>query len=441
MTYRSFLNPKILKSISMKFKYQLDEKLPAFPLIMYGLQWFIVSIPMVLILGAIVSTVHGFTGSDQTFYIQKLLAVVGGGLIIQLLFGHRLPIVMGPATVLLIGIVASGSNSIGEIYTAVFIGGLFIFIMYVSRLLHLLQAVFTPRIVVVIMALIAFTLAPVILNLIFSNDSPLFSLLFALTMVLIMTIANRLLKGVWNSTVVILGLVVGSLVYFANFGFPENIMHTEQGEITTPFLNFPFEFNFGVILSFVFCYIALLINEIGSIQSVGQVLKADNMAQRNDRGVGITGLLNASSGLMGVMGPVDYSMSLGLINATGCASRYALLPAGVLMVACAFLPSMISLFEGLPHLVMGGIMFYLMGSQLAAALQTISFDKLVKDFNDGIVIGVPLMIALLISFLPEEVKESIPALIRPILGNGFVMGVVFVLILEHLVNRKPKNIK
>lgn len=108
------------------------------------------------------------------------------------------------------------------------------------------------------------------------------------------------------------------------------------------------------------------------------------------------------------------------------------------MVACAFLPSMISLFEGIPQLVMGGIMTYLMGSQLAAALQSISFDKLIENFNDGMVIGLPLMIALFISFLPNEAKESIPALIRPILGNGFVMGVLFVLILEHIVNRKTK---
>lgn len=422
--------------MSTKFKYDLDDKLSPFPLIMYGLQWFIVSIPMVLILGAIVSDVQGFSGADQTFYIQKLLAVVGGGLIIQLLFGHKLPIVMGPATVLLIGISASQANNTSEIYTAIFIGGLFIFFMYISKLLHKLQAVFTPRIVVVIMALIAFTLAPTILNLVFSNNEPFYSLIFVMVMVLLMTIANKLLKGVWNSTVVILGLIVGSIVYYSNFGMPTNFFAHGDGEVTQPFFNLPFEFNISVILSFIFCYIALLINEIGSVQSVGQALKADNMTKRNDRGVGVTGFLNASSGLLGVMGPVDYSMSLGLINATGCASRFALLPAGVLMVACAFLPSMISMFEGLPKLVMGGIMIYLMGSQLAAALQSVSYDKLIKNFNDGIVIGLPLMMALLISFLPHEAKEAIPALIRPILGNGFVVGVLFVLILEHIVNRK-----
>lgn len=425
----------------MNYKYNLNDKLPAFPLMMYGLQWFIVTIPMVLILGAIVSTVHGFTGADQTIYIQKLLAVIGGGMILQLLFGHRLPVVMGPASVLVIGVVASTSGSISEIYTSIFIGGVVMFLLYVSGLIRKIQVVFTTRIVVVIMALIAFTLAPVILGLIFDNNPPLYSLLFALAMIFVMTIANKLLKGVWNSTVVIFGLIIGTLVYYISFGSPDTAAEIAKSEVTQPFFRFPFEFNFGIILSFLFCYVALIINEIGSIQSVGQALKADNMGKRNDRGVGLTGLLNASGGLMGVLGPVDYSLSIGLINATGCASRYPLIPAGALLIVCAFIPSMISVFQHIPHLVMGGIMLYLMGTQLAAAFNSISYDKLIDDFNDAIVLGMPLMVALMIAFLPNEVKEAIPNIVKPILGNGFVMGVLTVLILEHGVNRKPKKTK
>ena len=37
--------------------------------------------------------------------------------------------------------------------------------------------------------------------------------------------------------------------------------------------------------------------------------------------------------------------------------------------------------------------------------------------------------------------NSIPALIRPIVGNGFVMGVITVLILEHLIFRSGKKAK
>lgn len=68
-------------------------------------------------------------------------------------------------------------------------------------------------------------------------------------------------------------------------------------------------------------------------------------------------------------------------------------------------------------------------------------EKAVNDFDGGVVVGFSLMVALLLSFAPKEALNSIPALIRPIVGNGFVMGVITVLILEHLIFRTGKKAK
>ena len=67
--------------------------------------------------------------------------------------------------------------------------------------------------------------------------------------------------------------------------------------------------------------------------------------------------------------------------------------------------------------------------------------KAVDGFDGGLVVGFSLMVALLLSFAPDEALNSIPALIRPIVGNGFVMGVITVLILEHLIVRSGKKAK
>ena len=86
---------------------------------------------------------------------------------------------------------------------------------------------------------------------------------------------------------------------------------------------------------------------------------------------------------------------------------------------------------------MGSVLLYLMSSQLSAGLQMLARNKAVADFNSGIIIGFPLMAALALAFVPHEVINQIPAFIRPIVGNGFVMGVIFVLLLEHLVLKHP----
>lgn len=92
------------------------------------------------------------------------------------------------------------------------------------------------------------------------------------------------------------------------------------------------------------------------------------MDQRTTRGVGIVGVTNVLSGLFGVIGPVDYSMSPGVISATGCASRYTLLPAGAGLILCAFFPSVVGMLVTIPGVVMGAILLYLMATQLACRL-------------------------------------------------------------------------
>lgn len=419
-------------------KYELNDKPGILPMLMYGLQWWIVSLPCVVIMGIIVSQLHYTDVSEQTFYLQKLFGVIGIAMIVQVLWGHRLPLIIGPVSVLLIGILSTVSSGISAVYTGIMVGGLILTILAYSGLLGRLQFVFTPRIVTVILILIAFTLTSVILKLVLGDAvRALFNMFFTLVMVLALVIGNKLLRGIWKSTTVLWGIVGGVLVYYGVFGLPmlpstgvEIIL--EQATV----LNFPLNFEAGTILAFLFCYIALIVNELGSIQAVGHMLQADHMDRRTTRGVGIVGVVNMLSGLFGVIGPVDYSMSPGVISATGCASRYTLLPAGVGLILCAFFPSVVGMLVTIPGVVMGAILLYLMATQLAAGLQMLVREKAITDFDSGVVVGLPLMVALLLSFAPEKVLNLIPYLFKPIVGNGFVMGVITVLIMEHLIFKK-----
>lgn len=426
-------------------KYGINDKPALLPMLLYGLQWLLVSIPCVVILGVIVSKIHLTDPAEQVFYMQKLFGLMGITLIVQVLWGHRLPLVIGPASVLLIGVLASASSGMEVVYTSIFVCGALLAILAFCGLLSRLQFIFTPRIITVILCLIAFTLSPIILRLVFEDTAhTMFNLFFTLGLTLAMFVANQLLKGVWKSTVVLLALAAGSLVYFLANGTPQ----AASGPLTTAgstgnlsLFSFVPEFDLSVILSFLFCFIALLINELGSIQAVGRLLKAEGLEPRTTRGVGIVGLSNMLSGALGVVGPVDYSMSPGVISATGCASRYTLIPAGIGLVICAFFPGLIHLLGNIPEVVMGTILLYLMASQLSAGMQMLVKEQAISNFNSGITIGFPLMVALLLSFAPQEVISRIPALVRPIIGNGFVMGVVSVLLLEHLIFRSPKKNK
>ncbi|MBU1349318.1 xanthine permease, partial [Patescibacteria group bacterium] len=61
-----------------------------------------------------------------------------------------------------------------------------------------------------------------------------------------------------------------------------------------------------------------------------------------------------------------------------------------------------------------------------------------RDFkwSDGVVVGGAMTVGLVVAFMPPEVKAALPPMIKPILANGFVMGLAVALLLEHVLLRR-----
>lgn len=416
----------------MNLKYNVDDRLPAGQLAMYALQWFVLCI-------AVVSTsVFVAQGSpeERLFFSQRLFAVMGIAGCVQVVWGHRLPIVVGPAAVLLVGVMASlnANADTTAIYSSIAIGGVLIALCTMGRLMHYVQRIFTPRIVVVILMLIATTLAPTITGLVFpihaTHEVHLFGLLFAVVGVLLMAIFNRMLKGVAKSLVIPAALIIGSALYYIFFDLP---VHTSSAASFRGLFLDEFVFDWSLVVAFVICYIALAINDIGSMESLGGMLGIKDMEKRTKRGVRITGVMNIVAGSMGVLGPVNYSMSPGVIASTGCASRYALIPATLMLFTCALFPDVIWVLTAIPTPVIGVILLFLMGTQLAASYEMMHSTRSATTFADALTLGLPIMVAMLFQLMPKGIA---PDVIQPLVGNGFAMGVITVIVMEHIVNRQ-----
>ncbi len=423
----------------MHLKYTTDD-IPPFPeLVLFGLQWFAVSIPGIVIIGKVVGALHYPDGALQAVYLQKLAFMVGIVLIAQVLLGHRLPLIPGPSTVLLIGILASSGFGLSAIYTSIMVGGLLLFLAAATGLFGRLRALFTVRVVTVVLLLIAFTLLPTVLALITPPGAvpPTYGLAFALSLVLCMFVAQRYLPAIWRSTIIFWAMVAGTLAWHLLFGAPVPaaaarlpVLSQFFGGLTTHPSAAP-----GVFVAFLFCFLGLAINDLGSIESVSALLKPAGMDARMNRGVAITGLANIASGFLGVIGPVNFSLSPGVIMSTGCASRFTLIPAGVLLAALAFSPLALGVLGGVPSVVIGATLIYILAYQMAAGLSTAAAAKGGLTLETGIVIGLPVLVGTIVGFLPPHVSMSFPTVLRPIIGNGFVMGILTAFVLEHGVYR------
>ena len=414
----------------MDFKFNIDDKPSLGAILLYGLQWLMICLPVVL-----TSTFVAPAG-EVVFFTQKLFAICGVTIIIQVLCGHRLPLVAGPAAVLLMGVIAAASQGHGAstIYPSMVIGGALVTLLAAVGAMRYIQKIFTPRIVAAIVILISFTMAKPIVGLIFADKAHAgLALVSAIVGVAVMAWANKILRGIWKSMVVILAMILGSIFYYAMTGFPRSFV---ADTVAPQLFVSEWHLDTGVIIAFLFCYIALLINQVGSVQSLGEFVAAPNMDKRQNRGLLVTGIMNIVSGTAGVPGVVDYSLSPGVVASTSCASRYTMLPAAVAMIILALFPQAVAVLLTIPQPIMGIVLLYLMATQVAAGLEIMHSTKAVLSFQDGLILGLPIMLTVILSFAPQEAMAAVPSLLRPIVGNGFVMGIIVVLLLEHLVLRE-----
>jgi uracil permease len=350
---------------------------------------------------------------------------------------------MGPSAIILVAILSSFDQGMGAVNSSIMIGGLVLALLAISGLFKYVKKLFTPRVIIVILMLISFTLLPVIIKLIIPNGQvpALYNFLFSIGFIMAIFTAHVFLKGLWKSTLTLTSLIIGSIIYILVFGFSNSV------NLNLSLLGFPNNLigplavpTISIIIAFLVSFLALAVNDLASIESIGILLKADKMEKRVKNGITLTGLGNSLCGFFGVIGQVNYSISPGLIAATGVASRYAFIPTALVLLILSLSPLTIGVMSNIPTPVIGVIFLYILTAQIGLSLLLIVDKKGIKTSEDGMIIGLPIILGTAIAFLPSEVVSQLPIMIRPLLANGFVMGTIFVLFLEHgLYNNKKAD--
>lgn len=426
------------------YLYKVDQWPGPAATVMLALQWLVVLVPGVLVLGQVLAQMQGLESRAHIDFLQRIflvLALVQGG---QVLSGHRLPGVVGPSAVLMVGIISTIPAGLPAIYGGMLVAGGLAALVGLSGLAARLTKIFTPPVLGSTLILIAVTLSPAMRDLLFSPETkggPAISLLFGLALTLTMLWAQHRLRGLWSSSVLVLGIAIGSGIYYLlglGAGAPLAAIHPAQVGLPTSWTA-GLEFNPPVIASFCLCYLAVISNELATVEALGEMSGAANMGRRANGAVLAGGLGGVLAGLMGVPGPVTYSVSPAVAISSRSLSRFTLLPAAGVLFLFAFWPGGIELFNLAPSPVVGAVLLLLMASTVFAAVGIATGNSNEGlSWRSGVILGTAMITGLLVSFMPSAAKESLPPALAPLLGNGFVMGLVMALVLEHaLLKKRP----
>ena len=306
----------------MRLDYGVDDHPPWWKNLLFGLQWSALLIPSIITLGrAVDANQVGQTAPDAS-YLQRLFIVSAITLVVQVYSGHRLPVIAGPAAILLVAVLATGPESQAAVPLSMLCGGVLLTGLAWSGLLRSVRILFTDRVIAVVLLLIAFTLLPTTLRLLIATESgisPRANLTFAFVLILLMFLAQQFLKGAWQSTVIIWAMLIGTGAYavlFPNAVISDQSLHAPPAIEALTKWHFTFSFQPTVLISFLVCFLAVSINDLSSIQSMNRLLNLQDMDRRVTRGITITGLANVLAGLLGVVGPVNYSLSPGVVMTT-----------------------------------------------------------------------------------------------------------------------------
>jgi uracil permease len=422
--------------------YELDQRLSPTLTLLHALQWLLIFLPILTVVSALAAEfLHLDPGAKAAFF-QRTLFVCGLVTLVQTLAGHRLPLTEGPSAALLLCLATAASSGQAAVSGGMIAGGVLLAACGWFGFMRFLVPLFTDRVVGVILMLIALTILPFLLPML-TGVSPTRpegdAFIFALSILLValMMMMSHHLTGRLKTLSIFLGVTLGTLL-FAVLGF------LDTGPVRSmPWFALPRpawgplpKFDLSIVLAFALGYLAVLVNAMGSVMSVAPLVAADRVKARLDRGLGLTGLSGVLCGLAGVVGTVPYSNSPGVIAVTRVGTRYALTAAGGILILLALLLKVTALLTAVPSPVVGAALLTAMAAQIGVSLDIMQDPSRRMTGRDYTVIGLPILVGVLVGLLPEEFMAQVPAVLRPILKNGLIVGLVLVLLLEHVLLRQ-----
>ena len=422
------------------FIYDIDDLPPFGYTVFYGLQWTMIMFPNLIIAAALAAGALHLDAAGQVRCLQLMLLASGVFTCVQCLRGHRYPLLEGPSTAVLLTFMSLAPAGISVIQAGCMIGGALLILIVLVGKFQRLAAFSTPNVVGVILMLVSFSLLPYLMRSLAGMDAAhpggnqvVFSVGFLL--VLIIASFSYRFTGFLKTVSLLLGMLLGSVVFFL-LDFPgwQNLGAASWLSMPDEWVPARPVFTVSATVAMAFSYVAVVVNSLGSLHGIANITDRERLPTSITRGIMWNGVEGVCCGLLGIVGMVSYSLSPGVVLANRVASRYAVALCGAILVIAAFVPKLAALLSMVPAPVVAAALLVAMGTQVGAALAIVSEGGL--SGRDYFVVGIPVMLGTLVAFLPAEFTASMPPAVRLFFGNGLIVGIFLVLLLEHVLMRK-----
>ena len=330
-----------------------------------------------------------------TVLVQIALLASGIATLIQTIgigpVGARLPIVQGTsfAYVGILTAAIKGGATLAAVFGASLVGGLFQMILgqFIPQIRKLIPALVSG----VVVMTIGFTLLPVGIKYSagcgaypapfceaagFGNASNWAMALFVIVAILLV---RRYGRGVWSTSSVFIGLVVGYLaaIPFGMVNPDAAAKISDAAWIGLPGRWFGLEFTTSAALGLMGLMIIMaFITTIETVGDISGITAGGADREPTDRelkgGIMADGLGSAVVALFGGLPNTSYSQNVGLVSFTRMMSRHVVTAGAVFLILCGLVPKLAAVVGAMPQPVLGGAAIVMFGLIVSAGLKLVA---------------------------------------------------------------------
>lgn len=419
------------------------------------IQWFVFLLASAVALPIVIGSIFELDFGEVSGLMQRTFFAVGVASFLQGIFGHRLPIMEGPAGIWIsiFAVMAYTGAQSGESYVetlrvlegTMIWTGLFLLLFGLFRLSHKVLYVFTPFVTGAFLFLLTVQLSGTFLEGMLGiqqeagtiNGTQAGVAFVTLILVIGLSIVG---KGWLKSFAVLIGISVGWVLYAIAFDAGGSEMEgTSAFALPEIFAWGPPVLTWGTLpLGFITAVI-LLSNLVASVIAVSHTIYGTPRYTYDqiNRGSSFLGVNHGITALFSAVANVSLASSSGFMQLTGQKGKRPFLYASLLLVLFSFFPPIVAFISGIPAPVANAALLATFVQLMGLGLSNITSSPL--DERRLTILGLSFLIGIGLMFLPPEVFIGVPAIVQNLLSNGLLVGTVLVIMLDQLWKESNKT--
>lgn len=412
-----------------------------------SLQWVAFMLVSAIVAPIVIGNAFELSSAEISTLLQRTIFIMSCAALLQVLFGHRLPIAEGPAGlwwgtfIVYAGLVTSGALSSGmalrQLEATMLLCGLFFLIIGLFRLTRYIKQLFTPIVtgtfLILLVAQLGSSFVKGMLGVGYLSTRVEGKVAIPAIFILLLTILfSRTRITFIRSYSILLSLLIGWLLFYL-LGLTKPIeKHEAAFAFPEPFAFGLPEFTSGTFVTAIMLTMLLLTNMIASINVIENVVKNEKDVKTkpnyNDASV-VAGVNQGLAGLFAGVASVPISATAGFMLTTRTIDKLPFIIGNMLIILLSFFPAVTSIFANIPSPVGYAVMFITIAS--LATLGVKEYQSVQLTEQHLFTISMSLMVGIGSLFVPSEAITHLPSFIMLLMNNGLILGTLTCIIIEQ----------